>query len=226
MSCIYLDGKKIDFEKNDYNYLNEGLEAEVYRYKNLALKFYKEKSQKMVIDKELVEYLKTIDTKRYLLPTAIITDDSACFLGYATLFKQHYQTINNMPFDKFIDEVKFLEEDTLLLSEKGVDIEDLSYDNTIYNGSIYLIDPGSFKISMENKSLSRENLDKLNTYVIEELLGNSLSKSLSKKKKTEMLNSIKEMLKSSSYELISDFLKEEASQSKNLKECPKRLIKL
>lgn len=66
MSCIYLDGKKIDFEKNDYNYLEEGLEAEVYRYKNLALKFYKEKSQKMVIDKELVEYLKTIDTKRYL----------------------------------------------------------------------------------------------------------------------------------------------------------------
>lgn len=226
MSRIYLDGKKIDFAKNDYNYLNEGLEAEVYRYKNLALKFYKEKSQKMVIDKELVEYLKTIDTKRYLLPTATITDDSACFLGYATLFKQHYQTINNMAFDKFIDEVKFLEEDTLLLSEKGIDIEDLSYDNTIYNGSIYLIDPGSFKISMENKSLPRENLDKLNTYIIEELLGNSLSKSLSKKKKTEMLNSIKEMLKSSSYELISDFLKEEASQSKNLKECPKRLIKL
>lgn len=226
MSRIYLDGKKIDFAKNDYNYLNEGLEAEVYRYKNLALKFYKEKSQKMVIDKELVEYLKTIDTKRYLLPTATITDDSACFLGYAILFKQHYQTINNMAFDKFIDEVKFLEEDTLLLSEKGIDIEDLSYDNTIYNGSIYLIDPGSFKISMENKSLPRENLDKLNTYIIEELLGNSLSKSLSKKKKTEMLNSIKEMLKSSSYELISDFLKEEASQSKNLKECPKRLIKL
>ena len=29
MSRIYLDGKKIDFAKNDYNYLNEGLEAEV-----------------------------------------------------------------------------------------------------------------------------------------------------------------------------------------------------
>ena len=203
MSRIYLDGKKIDFEKNDYNYLNEGLEAEVYRYKNLALKFYKEKSQKMVIDKELVEYLKTIDTKRYLLPTATITDDSACFLGYATPFKQHYQTINNMTFDKFIDEVKFLEEDTLLLSEKGIDIEDLSYDNTIYDGSIYLIDPGSFRLSVKNKSLSRENLDKLNTYIIEELLGNSLSKSLSKKKKSETLSFMEEMLKSSSCEFIS-----------------------
>ena len=206
MSCIYLDGKKIDFEKNDYNYLDEGLEAEVYRYKNLALKFYKEKSQKMVIDKELVEYLKTIDTKRYLLPTATITDDSACFLGYATLFKQHYQTINNMAFDKFIDEVKFLEEDTLLLSEKGIDIEDLSYDNTIYDGSIYLIDPGSFRLSVKNKSLSRENLDKLNTYIIEELLGNSLSKSLSKKKKSETLSFMEEMLKSYSCEFISEFL--------------------
>lgn len=226
MSCIYLDGKKIDFEKNDYNYLDEGLEAEVYRYKNLALKFYKEKSQKMVIDKELVEYLKTIDTKRYLLPTATITDDSACFLGYATLFKQHYQTINNMAFDKFIDEVKFLEEDTLLLSEKGIDIEDLSYDNTIYDGSIYLIDPGSFRLSVKNKSLSRENLDKLNTYIIEELLGNSLSKSLSKKKKSETLSFMEEMLKSSSCEFISEFLKEKAKKSKNLKDCPKKLIRL
>lgn len=226
MSCIYLNGKEIFFEKDADNYLNEGCEAEVYIYKDLALKFYKERSIKTGIDKEMVEYLKLIKTKRYLMPVGCITSYSYKFLGYATEFKQHYQTISSMMFDKFIDEVKFLEEDTLLLSEKGVDIENLSYDNTIYNGSIYLIDPGSFKISMENKSLPRENLDKLNTYVIEELLGNSLSKSLSKKKKTEMLNSIKEMLKSSSYELISDFLKEEASQSKNLKECPKRLIKL
>lgn len=226
MSCIYLDEEKINFEKDDYSYLNEGLEAEVYRYKDLTLKFYKEKSQKMVIDRELVEYLKTIDTKRYLLPTATITDDSYCFLGYAAPFKQHYQTINNMSFDKFIDEVKFLEEDTLLLSEKGIDVEDLSYSNTIYNGSIYLIDPGSFMLSVKNKSLSRENLDKLNTYIIEELLGNSLSKSLSKKKKNEILSSMKEMLRLSSCEFISDFLKEEAKQSKMLKDCPKRLIKL
>ena len=224
--AFYLDGKEINFEKGEHSYLDEGCEAEVYIYKDLVLKFYKERSIKISIDKEMVDYLRTIKTKRYLLPIASITNEISKFLGYATEFKQHYQTMSSMMFDKFIDEVKFLEEDTLLLSEKGVDIEDLSYDNTIYNGSIYLIDPGSFKISMENKSLPRENLDKLNTYVIEELLGNSLSKSLSKKKKTEMLNSIKEMLKSSSYELISDFLKEEASQSKNLKECPKRLIKL
>lgn len=226
MSCIYLNGKEIFFEKDADNYLNEGCEAEVYIYKDLVLKFYKERSIKTGIDKEMVEYLKLIKTKRYLLPIASITNEISKFLGYATKFMQHYQTMYSMAFMKFVDELKLLEEDTLLLSENKVDIDDLTYNNTIYNGSLYITDPGSFILDPKSESLSASNLQKLNTYIVEELLENSLSKPLSRNKKIEIAKDIKQKLASSPYQFMSDFLQNEVKKSKNVRDCTKRLIKL
>ena len=127
-----------------------------------------------------------ISTKRILLPRRIIRDaDDFRFVGYTTPYIRtcSKKTIPNMNIEHFLDELEVLEQDVKLLAENCVDVSDFLMVNTLYDGNLYLCDPGSFIFRRNSKCgmIYRDNLHELNRFVLDEvflLVGISRSKRL------------------------------------------------
>ena len=189
---IYIGNKKYDFtyEQLCYMYLDEGSEATIYRLGNKVLKIYRNNPSKVVLGYETASLLSKIATNNYLLPEKPIYDENKNFDGYTTTYKDKYpiSLIAKMPLDKFLKELKSLAEDTDILTEHDIEIYDLTYENTIYDGHLHICDPGSFlKLYGEAvNNLSEKNRSKLNLYLYKEILANCLV--LSKKKKEKIAN--------------------------------------
>ena len=189
---IYIGSKEYNFtyEQLCYMYLDEGNEAILYRLGNKVLKIYRNNPSKIVLGYDTASLLSKIATNNYLLPKEPIYNESKNFDGYTTTYKDKYpiSLIAKMPLEKFLKELKNLAEDTAVLSEHDIEIQDLTYENTIYDGHLNICDPGSFlKLYGEALSnLSEKNRSKLNLYLYKEILANCLS--LSKKKKEKIAN--------------------------------------
>ena len=117
----------------EYNYsdkqlalqlISSGDEAEVYRIKDKAVKIYNEKCYKNRLDEETVEYFKTINTNRILLPIDTVYDENKIFKGLTTKLIEvgSKQVIGRMKVPKFIKEIQLLIDDTKLLTELGITI--------------------------------------------------------------------------------------------------------
>ena len=189
---IFIEKKQYNFSTEQlYDmYIDEGNEATIYRHGAEVLKIYKNNPRKTVLGYEAAIILSKISTTNYLLPKRLIFDESKKFEGYTTTYKDRFplSLIAKMPLNRFLEELKCLAEETELLTDNGVDIEDLSYENTIYNGHLYICDPGSFLIlyGAALTNLSENNRAKLNLYLYKEILSNCLN--LSKKKKEKIIS--------------------------------------
>ena len=172
-------------EKDKYSYsdeqlsnqmLNYGDEADVYRIKGQAVKIYKQFCPKTRLDERTVEYLKTIDTKRLLLPRKTVYDEFNKFNGYTTklITEGSKSLIGKLKMSKMISEMKLLTEDVEVLSELGITIDDLDYRDVLYGdeNGIYYCDPGSFTIEkyMTPKEIKIFNKEKLHDLLIDEIL--------------------------------------------------------
>lgn len=215
---FFIGNKVYTFSKDelDYMYIDEGVEATVYKLNKSALKIYKKYSRKNRLDYDTSKVLSEIPTKRYLLPKRPIYDKDKKFIGYTTDYKEKYSLkhLANMPLKTFCDEVKCLSEDTQALSDKNINIEDLIVENSIYDGKIYICDPGSFSIDKASSpiTLSRENNIRLNTFLCEEILGNTMK--LSKKQRNGLIHFQENY-----------FLKEELEKHNSSTETVKALVK-
>ena len=177
---FFENGKKVRY--NPYNMrrdkkLGSGLEVDVYQVGDEAVKFIRRyPGKKILLDKNSIEKMKGIDTKRILLPTTVLLDKKHEFRGY----KMDY--VENIGIDSYIslnkeDLVKenaLFKEDLTKLSDEKVLIEDLSHENTSYHNGIYLIDPGSYKIdnNLDSNQVFGINLELVNHYLIYSVLRN------------------------------------------------------
>ena len=133
--------------------LGSGFEAVVYGYNDEALKIYRLCSIKLRLDEEdAIRLSKLSATRRVLLPQRIIRNpDTLKFKGYTTklLPKEEPLGIFNMQMRQFLSEISLIRDDVVELANQGVMVTDFNIGNTVYNGEIYLVDPGSFQVQRE-----------------------------------------------------------------------------
>ncbi len=176
MLRILFEGELLEFSEDELNYmyLDEGNESEVYRYGREALKIYKPYCRKDRLSEEDVLRLSKIYTQRLLLPNVAIKNaDTLAFVGYSTpfIYKHPKDAVTRIRMSKFLDELDIIESDLRVLSANGVEVEDLHMDNVLYDGHLFIGDPGSYTFNEED-SRSRvytHNLKILSRFVKHEV---------------------------------------------------------
>lgn len=215
---IYIDNEKLNFSRDSFEFIGDGMEGEVYRNDNLALKLYHNIPRKDTIDLETTRAFTYLDTERILLPKKVIYDDNHNMIGYATLYKENYNhALKLIKGDKFVEEISIIKDDIDLLSHKDILVNDLHRDNMIYDGSIYLVDPGSYYFNIDNTDVYNHNNNEFNRFLFGELIDYELKQVTSLKK----AKAIRDILTSDGF----DSIKSDLGNSKNLRSYVNNLVK-
>ncbi len=172
---FFLDGKAANISSK--RLLANGKNGDVYRYKQSALKIFREGTEPP-IDVETAEYLKGIKTDRILLPRKLLFYNNT-FKGYTYKLvpkKGSGKRMILLPKDEFIGNIKILERDIDLLSQEHVLLVGIEPENCIFNGDLFIADPSRYTIYdiVADDGLQQieqeEYLKKLNKYALHELL--------------------------------------------------------
>ena len=190
MLC-FVDNKKIRLNPYNMKYSKEistvkGTTSDVYLIDGKAYKLYRLPYKSEPIDKETIKVMKTIDTKRIILPENAILNKKRVIIGTISPYIADLGRDNLLSLSKkqFISEIKFLQEDCALLGEKSIKVRDLLLSNCVFNNGIYFIDVGKFHILDKDPNIViSENIDSFNIFFIHSFLIpmiNSYSKNKSK----------------------------------------------
>ncbi len=171
----YYVGKQKIFVDNKV--FAEGEEATLHYCGNNLAKILRSDRRKDIIepDEELYKYLKEIHTKRFYLPLDLIYDQENKFAG--TIIKPFLdrESITHAQLEdikSIISELKYVEEDIQLLTEKGIAIKDMKLAHILYSSISHrlgVIDFGLFE-RQNSKQLLLENLKAMNYYLRQGLL--------------------------------------------------------
>ena len=157
---------------------SSGGEVEVFKYNDLAIKLFKDIAlkERRHLKEDEIDFLSSIKTKRILLPTGKvikmepsiedfsyddIIDSRGKYLnrissdlelvGYTEKFIDGNKNIFDIKVDTLLNELEIISDDLKILNDNLVILSDLHKNNAIYNGSLYLIDPGNYMISDVSK---------------------------------------------------------------------------
>ena len=177
MQCFVGD-KKIRLNPYNMKYSSEiskikGTTSDVYLIDEKAYKLYRLPYLKESLTKELIETMKSLKTKRIITPENAIFNKKHIVIGTVSPYIKDLGEKNLLTLNKkqFISEIKFLQEDFILLGEKKIKVVDLFLRNFVFNNGIYFIDVGKFKfLSADENIVISINLDELNTFIIERFL--------------------------------------------------------
>lgn len=160
----FINKKEFDTDSIQVEKLGIGNEGVVYKVGNEAAKIYNGVCLKTRLGPVGVDILSEIPTNRILVPQKKINDKDGNFCGYTTKYipeiNYDYETHT---MKEFLNELLLYEQDIALLSQNGIWVCDMTYDNIVYskNNSIYMVDPGSFDFTdsnvlyMNNEELTR-----------------------------------------------------------------------
>ena len=219
---LFIDDVVYEFtqEELDYMYIGEGVESNVYRLNDEVFKIHKNDRQiKFKLDEETAKYLSNIKTKRIIMPKKIIYDVKSNFCGYTLPYLESYQKaiLRRKKMDEIVEELKLIEQDLILLKEHNVDLEDFTLDNFIVNRGLYMIDPGSYKVSKDDKKYTEiVNKQKYLEFMINEVF--PIAVRLNKKQKRELSNYI-------GGEYISEIFDHNYEEDDTLRKYLKRIVK-
>ena len=217
---VLIDNDLNELDKLDY--LGSGMEGMVYRYYDEAIKVYKTDCSKYILDVDTASRLSLIETSRILLPRRIVySPEDGSFLGYTTKYieKGPKSDVFRKNVNRFCDELDVLRDDITLLSNDKVLLEDLIIGNTVFNnGSIFLIDPGSYRfINGSEDDVLYSNLWEFRDFIAYDLLG---SVAYSRRRK----ELIKEIFLG--YEMdVCDIMRETTTVGETVKQYVKRITK-
>jgi len=134
-----------------WDYIGSGLEAKVYKKKDMAYKRYRLFSECSRLSLDDVSYLKNIPTRRILLPQETLYNIFGHFKGYTTKYIENLGLVHYMhlPTECIFNDFSILKDDCRILGEKHIRVADLiPKDREIYNHSfhngLYFVDPGRF----------------------------------------------------------------------------------
>lgn len=165
---VPLDISKIEFLSD------QGSEFIVYKYLDVVIKIYKKDYLFSHLSLRELNILKNIPTQRILLPTGTLWNSNHELIGYMMPFIIGVRNLEHDSLDAFFGELEVLKQDLDLLCSKSIILRDINPSNTIYNGHIYLIDPGNYLIDELDKIIFRANItdssivEKLNRIIMEE----------------------------------------------------------
>ena len=208
-------------EELEYRFINEGMESNVYRFRDEAFKIYKDnRCYKTKLNEKDAKYLSKIDTKRIIMPKKLIYDKNKNFIGYTLpyLTSCSKEILRRKKISNIISELKLIEKDLITLRDNNIDIEDLNIDNFIVNTGLYIIDPGSYLIckNEEKRIIEKNNKLKYIEFMINSVF--PIITKLSKKQKQKLEDFI-------SCEYISNALDYNHEENETLLKYIKRIVK-
>ena len=171
MRKIYDDENNL-IDINNLEFLsNIGQECRVFKYNNDVIKIFKKDYKLEHISKKTIEYLKEIETKRILMPIGFIKDQDNNLIGYKMKYVSGNRIVDKDYVENFFRELTIIRGDIETLSDKGVRLLDINKSNTIYNGGLYIVDPGNYEIdkNIPNENIKSWNYNKINM-LVDELL--------------------------------------------------------
>lgn len=200
---------------------NRGSEFIVYKYLDSVIKIYKKDYHLSHLSLKQLNILKNILTQRILLPTGTLWNSNHELIGYKMPFIGGERSIECDSLCTFFEELEVLKQDLDLLCSNSIILRDINLSNTIYNGHIYLIDPGNYLVDELDKIILRANIadssivEKLNRIIKEgdydkvKIVTDSLSseekQTLLKKWNYNKINELIDMLLFSSKSNIGSF---------------------
>lgn len=169
--------KDIEINKLEL-FSDNGSECMVYKYGDSALKFFRPNYEFSHFTIDDIFKLSIIPTKRILFPTNAIVNDQNDLIGYQMPLIKGQKDIQKELMKHIFEEMEILQNDMDLLDKNNIALYDINQSNSIYNGNLYLVDPGNyaiddisiikrqidpFNLSKDNKKLLREwNENKIN----------------------------------------------------------------
>lgn len=174
MIC-YVGSRELKISDKELNdcYINEGSEVEVFRLDDEVLKIYKPYCNKVRLDENTINTLKHINTKRIIMPSDVIRDESLDFVGYSMPYIESFDLnkLKSISMGYLIDELDIIRDDLKILSNNKIDIEDINIGNILLNDGIYFIDPGSYCVSDYRENILYSlNKESINKFVLKDIL--------------------------------------------------------
>lgn len=189
MEVINNENKKIiDIELLEL--LSEkGSEMTVYNDENFVYKIFKKDYKLGHKSIEELNYLSSIKTSRILMPESLIFNNDE-LIGYTMIYIKNEKDIHNDTMANLLNELTIIKQDIDILNKLCVRLIDINKSNIVYNGKLYLIDPGNYYINdvndlliyYQNKEITEEekqnliinwNYNKLNKLMHELLFMNN-----------------------------------------------------
>ena len=140
------NGSSLDTNKLTF-LTDKGSEFIVYKYDTLALKIYKDNYKLSHLSLEELKIFKSILTKRILLPSDFLLNNNDELIGYMMPYIDGEKNLLYDSVSNLFNELAVLKEDLDSLSSNLIILRDINTENTIYNGNLYLIDPGNYAIN-------------------------------------------------------------------------------
>lgn len=147
---IIIDGKEYSFNNWELNrmYIGQGIEGTVYKYKDMAIKIYKNYCFRHRANESDCQKMITIPTKRIILPRGLVYDENGHFAGY---YHEYIKWSNDHYFDNTIEQllekIESLDKDVDTVSQNHLELNDLLPVNFCYDGYFNFIDPGSYRFT-------------------------------------------------------------------------------
>ena len=191
---VYENGHLKDY--NLFSILGEGEEVTAYLCDGKVVKIYKKSCPIFRLSISNCKQLINIETKRILLPKTMLLDINNNMIGYTMNYIEDIgaYSFKSLPKNKLKEELQLLMNDIEILSDNHVILGDLSHDNTVYNKGIYLIDPGRYKVGIEDNIVSYgKNVDIFDEYLLN-IIKKQISVLYNNEKKKTIINNIKEYI--------------------------------
>ena len=154
------NGKQINLNKLDL-LSNKGSEFIVYKYEKDVVKLYKENYKLSHLSPEEMKFLSKLSTKRILVPSNKLLDQKGNMIGYQMPLILGERDLQMDSMQHLLQELCVLKNDIDLLCEYSVILMDINPGNTIYNGNLFLIDPGNYLINELDKVIFHVDVSKL-----------------------------------------------------------------
>lgn len=204
------------------NFVPSTKAGDVYRYKNMAIRVFKEGEEP--IPKETAEYFTGVSTDRILLPRKLLFYNEA-FKGYGMKLvsqKGAGKRIITTPKKELVDCVEVLERDIDTLSHRNVLLNGINPGYTLYNGELFLVNPAGYSI-LEIADVRK--LERLNQYQLHLLITELIAADLRKSRVPQpTINVVKKVLSLKDMDQkSSDYLSEVMRGQINIKELVKKI---
>lgn len=222
---VFCDGEIIE-------YIDKGEEGAVYRYQDKAIKIYHEQKRKRVISLDLLKELKTISTKRTILPTEALFDEKTNKNeGYISKFLEgNKEDIYFYKKEKLLEELTYLNSDFKILGKESIAIGDLRNSNYLSNATgLYLFDCGDYYNTTIKIDTTNINKKEFQEFFLYNLIGMRLQEEGRKLSVSEQ--TITSIYRKTRHQVIhhpeglSDYLKKSMQDEETLNHYVKRLIK-
>ena len=204
-----------------HDYIGKGYEARIFGYGDEVLKLYKRRCKKDRLDEDTASKLSKLSTSRILLPKKMIYDfKDDRFVGYTLkkIERKRKRDVLNRPMRHFVNELDLLNDDLLYLANNGVEVEDFHLGNMLYDGRIFIGDPGDFIIKEESIEVGiyRNNLYTLNRFIKDEIFGMVRLDMVERNIAEEMF---------SDFDYIGEQLRETCNMNETVKSYVKRMVR-